>query len=178
MFYGQQRDRPLTDRGSALTIGGLGWAALMVLCASALVLKGRGDVGRALLYNAPIAFLFLVILASLAIRAIRLGPSACLRAHVWAIVIWAAGFIVLYLRLVSKTLEVSGHLAWLPLLTAQAWMLGFPAWVVGVGIAATASTAYLKFAVFQGPSGGPGILVGLVLMTALLVIGARGEEQP
>lgn len=86
---------------------------------------------------------------------------------------WATGFWILYLRLISKTLEVSGHLAWLPLLTAQARLLGFPLWVVGVGIGATLSTAYLKFAVFQGPSGRPGILVGLILMTALLVTGSR-----
>ena len=103
----------------------------------------------------------------------RLGVSSFLRVHIWALVIWAAGFTILYLRLVSKTLEVSGHLVWLPLLTAQAWMLGFPVWVVAVGIAATASAAYLKCAVFQGPSGGPGLLVGLALMTALLVMGAR-----
>ena len=159
--------------GRALTIGGTAWVGVMVLYVAALFVNGRTDIARALLYNAPIALLFLVIGTALAIRAIRTGPRAFVRSHPWSISIWLVGFAVLYLRLVSKSLEVSGHLAWLPLLTAQAWLLGFPVWLVGVGVGATLSAAYLKFAVFQRPSGGPGLVVGLVLMIALVVLGAR-----
>jgi hypothetical protein len=162
----------VTDRTMALAIGGLTWGGVMVLYASALLLKGR-PIGNALAYNAPVALLFLVMSAWLAIRAYRLGVAAFVRSNAWLSGIWAFGFLILYLRLVSKNLEVSGHLAWLPFLTAQAWMLGFPLWLVGVGIAATLSAAYLKFAVFQGSSGGPGLLVGLVLMIAMLVMGRR-----
>lgn len=171
----------MTDRDRALAIGAAAWTGLMGLYAAALFLTGRTDVVRALAYNAPIAFLFLVIVARLAIESVRLDPGPFIRANTGAFAVWAIGFVVLYLRLVSKTLEVSGHMVWLPLLTAHAWVLGLPMWVLGVGIAATLSTAYLKFAVFQGPSGGPGLLVGLVLMMALLVTGAKDgravEEQ-
>jgi hypothetical protein len=72
---------------------------------------------------------------------------------------------------------------WLPLLTVQAWVLGLPSWFVTLGVAAFASAAYLKFAVFQGPSGGPGLVVGLVLAMALAyttrahsTAGEQGDE--
>jgi hypothetical protein len=95
------------------------------------------------------------------------SPAAFVRQHSTTVIVWAVGLGVLYLRLVSKSLEVSGHLTWLPLLTVQAWLLGLPMWIGLLGLAALGSAAYLKFAVFQGPSGGPGLVVGLVLSTVL-----------
>jgi hypothetical protein len=146
-----------------------------------LLAKGRTDVARGLLYNLPIAFLFLVLATQLAIGAVRLGPLRFAKDHAGILVVWALGGLVLYLRLILKAIEVSGHLAWLPLLTAQAWTLGLPAWLIGLGAAATLSAAYLKFVVFQGPSGVPGLIVGLVLATALVVTSrprrAAGEQQ-
>jgi hypothetical protein len=170
----------VTERHLALVVGGAVWAGVATLYTGGLLAKGRADVGRALIYNLPIAFLFLVLAAYLVIRALRLGPTPFLKSHTAIVVVWALGLGILYLRLISTSLEVSGHLAWLPLLTAQAWILGLPMWVVAMGVGATLSAAYLKFAVFQGPSGGPGLVVGLVLATALMFTArakrAAGEQ--
>ena len=171
----------MTEKRLALVVGTAAWIGVAGLYTAGLLAKGRTDVVRGLLYNLPIAFLFLVLAAQLLIRAVRLGPSHFVKSHAGILIVWALGGLVLYLRLISKSLEVSGHLAWLPVLTAQAWTLGLPAWLIGIGAAATLSAAYLKFVVFQGPSGGPGLIVGLLLATALVVSSrarrTAGEQQ-
>ena len=166
----------MTDSRLGVLAGSIAWVGVAGVYAAALALKGRTDLARALLYNLPIAFLFLVVFACLLVKAARLGPAAFLKAHGASVVIWIVGLAVLYLRLVSKSLEVSGHLAWLPVLTLQTWLLGLPLWISILGVAATASVAYLKFAVFQGPSGGPGLLVGLVLAMGLAIT-ARARRR-
>jgi hypothetical protein len=171
----------VTDRRVAVIVGCAAWAGVATLYAVGLRVKGRADIGRALLYNLPIALLFLVHVAHLVIKVFRMGPSAFLRRYAGILAVWTTGGVILYLRLISKSLEVSGHLAWLPLLTLQAWMEGLSVWLTALGVAATLSAAYLKFVVFQGPSGVPGLLVGLLLALAL-AFGARvrtaaGEQQ-
>jgi hypothetical protein len=52
-------------------------------------------------------------------------------------------------------------------------MLGFPRWVVAIGMGAMVTTCYMKFVVFGGPSGAPGLLVGLILMAAMRAVGPR-----
>ena len=152
-----------------MAIGGALWVLVAVVYTAALAVRARADIGRALLYNLPIALLFLVVLACLCVRAARLGPAQFLREHWAALAVWVVGFGILYLRLVSKSVEVSGHLAWLPFLTVQAWALGLPLWLVGLGLVGTVTTGYLKFAVFQGPSGVPGVVAGLLLALAIAV---------
>ena len=159
----------MTDSRLGVLVGSIAWVGIAAAYASGLAVKGRPDMVRALLYNLPIAFLFLVVCACLLVRAVRLGPAQFLKLHGATVVVWVVGLAVLYLRLVSKSLEVSGHLAWLPVLTVQSWLLGLPLWISVLGVAATASAAYLKFAVFQGPSGGPGLIVGLVLAMGLAI---------
>src|SRR5262249_49602750 len=90
--------------------------------AFALLIRGRADALTAIAYNGPIAFIFLTLVLDLVLRARRLGLPAFLRAHGTTLVVWLLGAAVLYLRLVSKSIEVSGHIAWLPLLTVQAWL--------------------------------------------------------
>ena len=161
------------DKLLALIGGTILWEILALMYVNELLASGRPDMGLALAYNLPVFFLFLVVASALAIRLGRLGPSRFVRTHFAALLIWGIGLLVLYLRLVAKTVEISGHLAWLPLLTVQTWVLGLPSWVGAVGVAATLSAAYLKFAVFQGPSGAPGLMVGLVLAGALAITATR-----
>jgi hypothetical protein len=163
----------LKDSSLALAIGSIVTVALGVIYGVGLVAKGRPDAVRALLYNLPIAFVFLVIGTCLTIRVIRMGLPRFLTREAGSVLLWIVGFGVLYLRLVSKELEVSGHLAWLPMLTVQAWLLGLPGWFVAVGVGATASAAYLKFMVFQGPSGGPGLAIGVALAGAIYLASRR-----
>jgi hypothetical protein len=129
------------------------------------------------LYNAPIAFLFLVSVAYLVLQGVRVGPVAALRAHMVTIALWTAGFVLLYLRLVAKAVEVSGHLAWLPMLTAQLWLWRFPAWVIGFGLLSTLVALYMKLAMFGGPSGLPGLAAGLLLATTLVALNQMREQR-
>jgi hypothetical protein len=161
------------DTRLALLIGGVAWLMCIGAYASALVLKSRSDATTVLLYNGPIAFVFLVLVAHLAVQAYRLGFTAFARTSQWTLLIWFVGFVVLYLRLVAKSLEVSGHLAWLPLLTAQSVLSGFPPWFSMVAGLATVGALYMKVALFRGPSGVPGAVVGLVLALALVLVSRR-----
>ena len=157
----------------ALALGGLAWLVLMCAYALALVVKGRPDAATAFAYNAPIAFVFLVVVARMLLDGVRSGLAGFLRAHGGTLVVWTIGFAVLYFRLIAKNVEISGHMAWLPLLTTQAWLAGFPAWFIIVGVLSTVEALYLKLTVFGGPSGIPGTVVGLVLAATLVGLGRR-----
>ncbi len=159
-----------TRVGWALAIGGSAWLLGAIVYLAALIRQRPDDAGVAFLYNAPIAFLFLVLLTFMALEVIRLGVASFVREQGAVVALWIAGAVILYHRLISKNIEVSGHMAWLPLLTAQLWAFRFPTWVIVVGVAATASAVYLKFALFRGPSGVPGIMAGLVFAAALVVL--------
>lgn len=154
----------------ALVIGGSVWLLGAVAYVAALIRQRPEDAGIAFLYNAPIAFLFLVLLTFMALEVIRLGVPTFVREHGAVIALWLAGGVILYLRLISKSIEVSGHMAWLPLLTVQLWVFRFPTWVIVIGAAATASAIYLKFALFRGPSGVPGIIAGAIFALALVAL--------
>jgi hypothetical protein len=71
----------MRERRLGILAGTALWAAVAVAYFVGLTMKGRTDVGRALVYNLPIAFLFLVVSACLALRAIRLGPCAFVREY-------------------------------------------------------------------------------------------------
>jgi hypothetical protein len=161
------------DTSLALLIGGIAWLMGVGAYAGALVLRSRADAATALLYNAPIAFVFLVLLAHLAVQAYRVGFTRFARAELWTLLIWALGGVVLYLRLVARSLEVSGHMAWLPLLTVQSVLSGFPVWFSIFAGLATVGALYMKIEQFRGPSGLPGAVVGLMLALALVLASRR-----
>lgn len=142
-----------------------------------LITRRRNDVLIALTYNAPIALLFLVLSAELVLHIVRVGIRAGIRGRAPILLIWFVGLLLLYLRLIAKSTEVSGHMAWLPLLTAQTWLLGFPRWFTAFAAASTLIAIALKFAIFRGPSGVPGILAGIILVMALLVLEWRRRRR-
>ena len=169
---------PDRDVRLAVVLGGVGAGVVLGAYIFGLLLHGRSDVPRAVAYNGPIAVLFLMIGSYLAVRLIRLGLLGFMRAHAAELVLWVLGIGLLYLRLGRRSVEVSGHLAWLPLPTAQSWAYGFPRVVVAVGIAATLTACYLKFAVFRGPSGAPGALAGVCLAGGFLLSRRRARIAP
>jgi hypothetical protein len=161
------------DTTLALLLGSAFWLMGLGAYATTVVLRGRPSAITALLYNAPVAFVFLVLAIHLAVQMLRMGIREFVGAQVWTLVVWAIGGVVLYLRLVAKSIEVSGHMAWLPLLTAQSVTSGFPMWFSIVAGTSTLAAFYMKVELFRGPSGVPGAVVGLALATALLVAGRR-----
>ena len=159
-----------TPAGWALAIGGSAWLLGAIAYLAALIRQRPEDAPVAFLYNAPIAFVFLVLLTFMALEVIRLGVPTFLREQGAVVALWIAGGVILYLRLISESIEISGHMAWLPLLAVQLWVFRFPTWVIVIGAAATASAIYLKFALFRGPSGVPGIIAGVIFAAALVVL--------
>ncbi len=167
----------MSETRAAVAAGGAAALAFVAAYALGLTIRRRPDVLVALVYNAPVASLFLVSLAYLVVQGVRGGLSAALRAHAGTLLIWTVGFVVLYLRLVSKSVEVSGHLTWLPMLTAQLWVWRFPTAVVAFGACSALVAVYLKMAVFQGPSGIPGLVAGLSLATGVLILSRMREHR-
>ena len=161
---------------TALTIGSALSVPLLVVYTLLLITGGRNDVLRALLYNGPIAFVFLVLLSELVVIARHRTVTSFIRSHAITLLAWSLAATLLALRLGPTGLEISGHMTWAPLLAADAWIRGFPAWFVSIAMLGGFAAAYLKFAVFGGPSGGPGLVAGGVL-AALLVLGSAGERR-
>jgi hypothetical protein len=157
----------------ALGVGGGVWFVIIGVYAASLATQRPGNMALPLLYNAPIGFIFLVLLAHMTLKLLQLGPLQFLRANVVLVALWVVGAALLYLRLISKSVEVSGHLAWLPLLTVQLWVSAFPRWMITIGIISTLSVIYLKFAIFRGPSGLPGLIAGVILAAALVLLRSK-----
>lgn len=166
----------MVARRAALTIGSALSVTLLVVYTLLLVAGGRNDVLRSLLYNGPIAFVFLVLLSELIVLARHRTVAAVIRSHAITLLAWSLAATMLALRLGPTRLEISGHMTWAPLLAADAWIRGFPAWFVSVAVLGALAAAYLKFAVFAGPSGGPGLVAGGVL-AGLLVLRSVGEGR-
>lgn len=151
----------------SLLLGGLLSVTTLAVYAFILLWHGRPDPLRSLAYNSPIAFVFLVLAIDVAIRAVR-APETFGTDEWPTVVAWVFGATVLYLRLVEKSVEISGHMVWLPLLSAQAWARGFPRWFVGIAVGSTLAALYMKIAIFGGPSGIPGTVIGIVVAAAFL----------
>jgi hypothetical protein len=142
---------------------------VLVPYTGALLLSGRPNVIRQLVYNAPIAFVFLVLSAEFVLIGRRDGWRRFVRANAPTLVVWLIAAFLLVLRFAPTKIELSGHTVWLPMLTVDAWSRGFPVWFpVGAGTA-TLIALYLKTAVFGGPSGVRGMIVGIILGAVLLL---------
>jgi hypothetical protein len=166
----------MTRTRLSLAFGGAAWLLVMAAYAFGLITQGQENVAIGLAYNAPIALLFLVLAAEIAIYFLAHGVRRTLADRGLMLALWVFGCLILFLRLVTPKIEVSGHMTWLPLLSAQSFVLRFPAWLTVLGLAATMFAAWLKFAVFRGPSGGPGLLIGIGLALLLMIVSRRGSR--
>ncbi len=156
----------------AIALGAIATLAVMSLYAFGLIRRGRADIARSLLYNVPVAFMFLTLLAHMVLSVVQ-GPKAFVAARWPLLLSWCVGSGFLYLRLVEKNIEISGHMVWLPLLLAHAWVERLPSWFLCVGFMSTLAALWMKIAVFGGPSGIPGTLVGCLLGTLVAISTGR-----
>jgi hypothetical protein len=163
-----RRGSDTVEQQAALIVGALLSVAVLIVYALALIDADRTDVLRSLIYNGPIAFVFLVLLADWILLAWRSSVGAVIRSFAATLTVWLIAATLLVLRFGPKPIEVSGHLTWLPMLAADAWIRRFPMWFVAFATLGTLAALYLKLAVFGGPSGVPGMLAGGALASALL----------
>lgn len=152
--------------GIALIIGTIGWAMVWGIGLVAVRSSASGNVGPVMLaYNLPITWLFCIMGAELLLATRKEGLK------LWPFgVIWFAGLVLLYFRLIAKTLDVSGHMTWLSIMVVHSLLRRFPKWFTVVVVCFYIEAAVLNFGLFGSKSSAPaGMAVGAVM--ALLLAG-------
>jgi hypothetical protein len=134
----------------------LGWVALLGI----RELHGHPLSSFTLLYNVPISAIFAGLGTALALEA---SSSCDWGAYVPLAAVWGLGLAVLYLRLVTKTIDVSGHMTWAVLIGLECLAERRPVWFTGFAWAVAAFVLGLKWLVLGGRSGSFGLVAGLAL---------------
>lgn len=158
---------------TAQTLGlllGLGaWAALI----AGSFLSGRAVPWDSVGYNLPLTVIFLAFIMGEAqrVRLLRLRQYAV--SQTATLVTWSLGLVLLYLRVVTKDVEVSGHVVWCCILMTHGYRSGAPAWLMLLTMGVTLQVLFLKAFVLGGMSGLYGLIAGGVLSAVYLMLDLR-----
>jgi len=142
----------------------------------ARLLHGKAIPWFGVFYNVPILLAFLTLGAEILFSAWRLPRVAFLTRYRAILAVWAVGAALLYLRLVTRSIDVSGHAAWSVLMLAHAAALEAPVWLLAGLLVVLAQVIALKWLVLGGDSGAYGLLAGLLLALGLWLL-RRGQVQ-
>ena len=85
------------------------------------------------------------------------------------LIIWGIGFFQLYLRLVSKSIDMSGHMTWAGLMIAHSFLREFPWWMHLLAVGVWLHAAYFNFILWENTSGENGTILGIILAILLVV---------
>jgi hypothetical protein len=155
-----------------MIMGGAAWIGLLGL----FILRGQAIPWTSVRYNVPITLVFAGLTAHIAYSAVRLGPRRFGAAY-WPIgLVWLAGAVLLYFRLVAKSADVSGHMAWSVLMGIQCVLQRLPLWFTAAAWAVVLQVIVLKFLVYGGYNGHKGLVAGLLLAGAAW-IATRGRAD-
>lgn len=118
-------------------------------------------------YNIPISILFAILGLELLVSI--LPPiKARLLAQLPFIFIWLIGFAQLYLRLIERNINISGHLTWLTMMLAHSLIRRIPPWFIALIVLIWVKCLYFYFNVMASPHDGiMGILFGSFLSLLL-----------
>jgi hypothetical protein len=155
--------------GRALVLGMALVAAAWVVLLLAAVARGRGIPPFSLAYNVPITLAFGALALDIIVRIVGLGWARFAREHAALAIVWAIGAVVLALRLVAKSIDVSGHMAWSLLMGVQCIVECAPRWFTLFVWAVVAQILLLNAFVLGGQSGLWGALTGLALGGILIL---------
>ena len=139
-------------------LGVLAWLALLVL----LLMRERPPSAFSVFYNLPISVTFSALAAHLVASLVR-APASYAREHYPLLIAWGLGGVLLFLRLVVKTTEVSGHATWSILMAAQAEAYQLPVVFRCIAWAVVLQVLLLKWLVLGGSSGLLGLAAGSAL---------------
>ena len=89
---------------------------------------------------------------------------------------WLIGAGLLFLRLIAKSIDVSGHMTWAILMGVQCLAHGAPRWFTVLAWCVVLQVLLLKLCVLGGHSGAWGLLAGGTLGVTLLAL-ERGTPQ-
>jgi hypothetical protein len=147
---------------------GMACAALAWLCLLAtLVAWGREVPWFTVSYNVPITVAFAALVSHMAMSAYGLDTRAAIRRYGPIGTVWLAGGLLLFLRLVTKSIDVSGHMSWAILMGAQCFIERLPGWFTLFVTAVGVHVLLLKLLVLGGNSGQYGVLAGCGLAAML-----------
>ncbi len=161
--------RPIRDSpvlASGLLLGCLAWCGMAAL----LLVRGKSIPWFSFWYNMPITLVFGSMALHLAASALHPPRPHLLARHAGVIVAWTLGATVLWFRLVSKSIDISGHMCWAVLLGIQCHVFGLPWWFIIIVWAVATQVLLLKLLVLGGSSGQSGLVAGLVLGALLWAI--------
>lgn len=132
---------------------------------------------ESLIYNVPISFVFAFLAWDLIFATFQRPFVRSIKAQSPFIIVWLAGFVLLYLRLIAQSVEVSGHMAWYVLMLAQSLIRKLPGWFITLLLLSFAKDLYIKFT-YQGHGGGVnGLLVGAGLGLVLWLLTKNWEND-
>jgi hypothetical protein len=164
-------------RDDAGLLAGLGlataaWLALVAL----LIVRGTKVPWFSIAYNVPITLVFAALLFHAIHAYMVLGRQRFIVAYARLGAVWIVGAILLFLRLRSKSIDVSGHMAWSVMMGVQAVAQRLPLWFISATWAVATQVLLLKLLVLGGQSGQAGLVVGALLASAVW-IATRGRKD-
>ncbi len=154
-------------------LAGVAWVLLL----GYLVTRGRPLPWFMLSYNMPITMAFsgLVVHDALAMYAAGGRRGLTLYGPIGAV--WCLGGVLLFLRLVTKSIDVSGHMSWAILMATQSWVEDLPTWFRAVMVLIGVHVLLLKLFVLGGHSGQNGVMAGGVLAGLLWMATRMGKRH-
>ncbi len=124
-----------------------------------------------LLYNVPISFPFFVLCWDMIFSFRDVTFLEGLRSNAAYMVVWIVGLSVLYLRLVTRTVTISGHMTWLMVMPVYSYLRKLPISFTLFILLITAQAGYFNFAIFpSNRSGFCGVYFGFLLSCLLVVL--------
>jgi hypothetical protein len=137
-----------------------------------LWMRGHAGSGFSVFYNLPISVLFIGLLAHEGWMCRTQGARVYLKRHAPVVIVWVLGFVVLYLRLIAKSVDVSGHMTWALIMAAQCYAYRLPGWFCALVAGVCLQVLGLKVFWLGGVSVYWGLLAGGVL-GAGMILGVR-----
>jgi hypothetical protein len=132
---------------------------------------GWSATPKGLLYNVPISFPFFVLCWEMLFSFRHRSFVEGIKNNAAYLLVWIVGAVILYLRLVTETIQVSGHMTWLMIMPVWSALrklpLGFTLFIIIIAIQA----GYFNFVLFPSiKSGLWGVVFGAVLSCFLVIL--------
>jgi hypothetical protein len=118
-------------------------------------------------YNVPITLVFAGLVVHMVWTGTRLERSQIIASYAPLGVVWLIGGVVLFLRLVTQSIDVSGHMVWSVMMGVQCSVHRLPFWFTASAWAVVLQVLLLKLFVIGGHSGQKGIVIGILLGVAV-----------
>ena len=150
-------------KSSGLLVGAACGAVAWCLLLIASHARGQTIPWFSVSYNLPISLAFAALCAHMTLSAITLGRRQAIAAYGPIALVWGAGAVLLFMRLVTKSIDVSGHMSWALLMGVQCFVERLPLWFTAFVWLIAAHVLFLKLVVLGGYSGQYGLLAGGIL---------------